>query len=40
MQLHELAHERQADTEPAFGAIARIVCLDEQIEDMRQEIRR
>ncbi len=38
--LDEVAHDGQADAEPALRAIDRLSLLDEQIEDVRQHVGR
>ena len=40
MSLDEVAHDGQADAEPALRAIDRLPLLDEQIEDVRQHLGR
>jgi hypothetical protein len=40
MHLHQVAHQRQADAEPALGAVQLAVALHEQVEDVRQQGRR
>ena len=39
VQLDELPDQREADAEPALGAVAGVVGLDEEIEDVRQQVR-
>ncbi len=38
MTLHEVAHDRQSETEPAFRASGPLPAPDEQVEDLRQHL--
>jgi hypothetical protein len=39
VQLHEMTHERQAETQPSFGARGRRIRLAKSLEDVRQHRR-
>ena len=40
MPLRQAAHDREAESEPAFGTVDRLAALDEQVEDAWQDVSR
>ena len=40
MQLHQVLDQREPDAQAALRAVQRLVGLGEQVEDVRQEVRR